>query len=516
MKTTKITKALVLALSLVLLVGSAIGISVAAEEATATDSTAKISAQSIVHDDKIQIAFAIDATEDEVKAGVAYIEYYFDGDSANTKKAALYTAAAYQGKAILVTEGLAAQDLTSVVTATSYLNGAAVDTKTYSVVQFLLTKLYKDGFATLSTNSTSVEKELVNKRYANLYNSLIDYAAKAQDVFDHGETSIKNYFTVQISDGRENPFTLHTESFKLTLPTTISISNATFKDKWYVTEVGSKTYTEYAAGEEVTISTHTVITPVVEANYGTGKYFNDTTVAGQRLNFSKDTDYTDYFFTNNDKKDGATYETPASASITKIDTDNDGVADNAILSEVADNWNGFVVESKDSNKYVAGKYVFEADFSFSTPKIYNDDGTGSIFISFMPNVLDENMKNIASGSVTAYKNTANTFAYASGYLTVTGTKAAPGNEYTLFDRNTPLQVGVVYNIRFEYDVTTKLITSYLNGVKTGTYQANASGSNRIVTDDSEFFGIGLYHRVGGMNLTFDNIFIGVVDGVVAE
>ena len=149
MKTTKITKVLVLALSLVLLVGSAIGISVAAtEETTTTDSTAKILAQSIVHDDKIQIAFAIDATVDEVKSGVAYVEYYFDDDSANKKNAALYTDAAYQDKAILVTEGLAAQDLTSVVTATSYLNGAAVETKTYSVVQFLLTKLYNgDGYS---------------------------------------------------------------------------------------------------------------------------------------------------------------------------------------------------------------------------------------------------------------------------------------------------------------------------------------------------------------------------------
>ena len=58
MKKTKITKAFILALSLVLLVGSAIGISVAAEETVATDSTANIIAQSIVHDDKIQIAFA--------------------------------------------------------------------------------------------------------------------------------------------------------------------------------------------------------------------------------------------------------------------------------------------------------------------------------------------------------------------------------------------------------------------------------------------------------------------------
>ena len=88
-----ITKALVLALSLVLLVGSVIGISVAAEEVT--DSTAAILAQSIVHKDKIQIAFAVDATADEVKAGDVTVEYYLDGDTENKKTATLYTDGTY-------------------------------------------------------------------------------------------------------------------------------------------------------------------------------------------------------------------------------------------------------------------------------------------------------------------------------------------------------------------------------------------------------------------------------------
>ena len=75
MKNGKFAKILVLALSLALLIGSAVGIAASAS----TDSTGEIYAQSIVHDDKIQIAFAVDATADEVLAGTVALEYYFDG-----------------------------------------------------------------------------------------------------------------------------------------------------------------------------------------------------------------------------------------------------------------------------------------------------------------------------------------------------------------------------------------------------------------------------------------------------
>lgn len=505
MKNGKFSKILVLALSLALLIGSAVEIAVSADT---TDSTGEIYAQTIVHKDKIQIAFAVDATAEEVLAGTVALEYYFDGATENTKTAALYVdangdAVLKDGNVILVTEGVSAQDLTSVVTATTKVNGEAKETKTYSVVQFLLTKLYKDGFATLSTNSTSVAQEYTNKKYTNLYKSLIDYSAKAQAVFDPGETSIEQYFTVQISDGRDDPFTVHSESFTLTLPTTVSIPNSTFMDKWYVTEYNTGTYTEYDAGAEVVISTHTVITPVVEVDYGTGKYFNDTTVDGLRLDFSKDSHLSDYFMTSNNTQTGNTYAPYTSATI------QDG-----ILTDTGSSWNGFVIESDNANKYASGKYVFEADFSVTSSN-YKD--TGVLFFSFMPDILDEAMLNVkdSKGNV-MYKNTTNNPAFTSGYLTVTGNASAVGDEYVIFDKNAPMQFGVVYNVRFEYDIATKLITTYINGVKTGVYQGNASGANRIVNDDSEFFGIGIYYRKASTAINFDNIYIGVVDGVVAE
>ncbi len=485
MKTTKITKALVLALSLVLLVGSAIGISVAAE-ATATDSTAEISAQSIVHDDKIQIAFAIDATEDEVKAGVAYIEYYFDGDSANTKKAALYTAAAYQGKAILVTEGLAAQDLTSVVTATSYLNGAAVETKTYSVVQFLLTKLYRDI-------------DSVEAKYAALYESLIDYSAKAQAVFDPEEKSINDYYLVWTEDAKYDGVT----TMMYNAPTTLdlskasanSVANYTFKDKWNVTVDG--TATSYAVDATLEVSANTAIAPAMEINAGTGKYFNDESVTGIKLDFNEESDLDVFTYNYN-----TTINTPAVA------IDENGV----MHCNPGLRWGGFAIESGDTNKYSSGVYVFEADMCYDKVIEHYSNGGVNVFMGFRVESSDA-------------ANNEHFFEYGTIAVDSTKTKYNLMNAGSFTEDEYVLEVGMRYNIRLEYDITTGIISIYVNG---SLVDQNAADSNSGVNEESvngvetdyalanNMFGdfCFMWRRYG--EASFDNIFYGVINGVVAE
>ncbi|MBO5315586.1 MAG: hypothetical protein J6B48_04050 [Clostridia bacterium] len=486
MKTTKITKALVLALSLVLLVGSAIGISVAAE-ATATDSTAEISAQSIVHDDKIQIAFAIDATEDEVKAGTAYIEYYFDGDSANTKKAALYTAAAYQGKAILVTEGLAAQDLTSVVTATSYLNGAAVDTKTYSVVQFLLTKLYRDI-------------DTVDAKYAALYESLIDYSAKAQAVFDPEETSINDYYIVWTEDAKYDGETAMVynapASLDLSKASANSVANYTFKDKWNVTVDG--TATSYAVDATLEVSANTVISPLLEIDYGMGKYFNDTAYhAGNLvLDFDDETDMENLYY---DYKDGQTMDAERIAN---------GENEYVINSSGTTNWQGFQIKSPDSTtKYSSGTYVFEADFTLSEA---NDRKSFEFaYLGFL------------EAGATAASN-ADMFEMGTIFMNEDGTKYAMFGA-TSYNTDFPvLDLGIRYNIRIEHDISTGINRCYINGDLINTYTANttkSANSSGVTTDygkENSNLGDFMFIFKRARNATLDNIFYGVINGVVAE
>ncbi len=473
MKKTKITRALILALSLVLLVGSAIGISVAAEETTATDSTAKIAAQSIVHDDKIQIAFAIDATVDEVKAGTVSVEYYFDGDTANTKSAALYADATYQGKAILVTEGLAAQDLTSVVTATSYLNGVAVETKTYSVVQFLLTKLYRDI-------------DSVDAKYAALYESLIDYSAKAQAVFDPGETSINDYYLVWTEDAKYDGGT----AMVYNAPTTLdlskasadSVANYTFKDKWNVTVGGA--IAPYATDATLEVSANTVIKPVMEVASGTGKYFNDETFDGVKLDFSFESDMDSLYF-----KDSATSTKDIVATI------EDGVLVDGMTYN-GSNWYGYAIKYNDDKVYSSATYVFEADITY-TSSTYN--ASGNIFTGFL--TADTEL-------------TSNNQCFELGYADTYDT-AAPFNYFTFFEKSAPLNMGVRYNVRVEYSTETGKTSVYINGDLVGVANYGTDNATDYGNANNALGGFLFYCRRAA-SITLDNACVGVINGVVAE
>ena len=473
MKKTKITKAFILALSLVLLVGSAIGISVAAEETEATDSTAKIIAQSIVHDDKIQIAFAIDATTDEVKAGTVTVEYYFDGDTDNTKNAALYADATYKGKAIFVTEGLAAQDLTSVVTATSYLNGTAVETKTYSVVQFLLTKLYRDG------NS-------LDAKYAALYESLIDYSAKAQAVFDPDEISINDYYLVWTEDAKYDGGTAMVYNAPITLDlskaSADSVANYTFKDKWNVTVDG--VMAPYATDATLEISKNTVIKPVMEVASGTGKYFNDESFDGVKLDFSNESDIDSLYF-----KESATSTKDVVATI------EDGVLVDGMTYN-GSNWYGYAIKYNDDKVYSSATYVFEADLTY-TSTTYN--ASGNIFTGFL----------VADSEITT-----NNSCFEVGYANTKDT-AAPFNYFTFFEDDAPLNMGVRYNVRVEYSTETGMSSVYINGELVGVANYGTVNPTDYNNPNNALGGFLFYCRRAA-SITLDNACVGVINGVVAE
>lgn len=478
-----IKKTLVIALSLVLLIGSVIGISVAAEGAT--DSTAAILAQSIVHKDKIQIAFAVDATADEVKAGDVTVEYYLDGDTEDKKTAALYTDGTYNGKPVLVTQGFAAQDLTSIVTATSYLNGVAKDTKTYSVAQFLLTKINKDVAS-------------VDAKYVALYESLIDYSAKAQAVFEPDEISINDHYIVWTEnaeyDGETVVLCNSATTLDLSKAVADTVENYTFKNKWNVIVDGTEA--KYATDATVTVSANTEIKPVIEIVSGTGKYFNDSSVAGIKLDFSEESDL-----------DAFTYNYDSNNKTPTVVIDENGV----MHSNATANWQGFAIESGDTNKYSSGIYVFEADMCYDKVINQHSDG-GNVFLGFQVASVD----NVNNG---------NFFEFGRISVEPTKTKYNFMNDGNYSEDNPVFEIGMRYNVRVEYDITTGVSSIYVNGVlvdqNTAGMQAavNADSVNGVSTDyglANNTFGdfCFIWRRAG--EISFDNIFYGVINGVVAE
>ena len=472
MKSTKIVKCLILALSLIMLIGLIIGVSVSAQE-DATDSTAAIMAQTIVHKDKIQIAFAIDATVDEVKAGTVYVEYYFDGDSANKKIADLYTDATYNGKPILVTEGVAAQDLTSVVTATSYINGEAKETKTYSVIQFLLTKLYRDASS-------------LDDKYAALYESLIDYSAKAQAVFEPDETSINDYYGIFLNGANYNGET----AIILSEATTIDFANVsvksaenyTFKDMWNVTVNG--VMSPYATDTTLEVSSNTVIKPVMEVASGTGKYYNDESFDGVKLDFSFESDM-DYLY----------FKEKATCTKGVVATIEDGVLVDGMTYN-GSSWYGYAIKYNDDKVYSSATYIFEADITY-TSSVYNS--SGNIFLGFLT----------ADAEITT-----NNSCFEVGYAN-TKDAAAPFNYFTFFEKDAPLNMGVRYNVRVEYNTDSGNTSVYINGEHVGTANYGAAGATDYNNPNNALGGFLFYCRRAA-SITLDNVCVGVINGVVAE
>jgi hypothetical protein len=171
MKNSKLAKLLVMLLSLALLIGSAIGIAVSATGEDTIENTGAIEAKTIVHNDKIQLGFYIDATAEALTDGTFTVEYYW-GEDGDVENAVVREDGIRAGSTLVATEGVAYYELTKVATVTVKKNGEAVDTAKYSVAQFLYAKLYADGFI----DSENAEEA----QAAAVYEALIDLGAKSQ------------------------------------------------------------------------------------------------------------------------------------------------------------------------------------------------------------------------------------------------------------------------------------------------------------------------------------------------
>ena len=182
MRKSKALKILFLILSIALLVGSAIGIATSAEEGD----TYEIKAINIAHGDRIQVLIAVDAPIED--AANIEVKYTIGG----TEKVATYwknidiygDGVEYP---VYYTTGISAKDIGESVIAEAHKSGATdytPKTRDVSVVEYLFTKLYKEGYI-IATEGADANRK-------TLYLELIDYGAAAQqslwnDVLDNAD-----------------------------------------------------------------------------------------------------------------------------------------------------------------------------------------------------------------------------------------------------------------------------------------------------------------------------------------
>ena len=257
----KTTQIFVLVLSLALLIGSVIGISVSASDTA----TYEIEAINVIYKDQIFVAIAVDAPVSD--ASDIEVGYTFNGKN--------YTAS-YQGDMaiwaeqgddtlypVFVTIGIPAKDMGEDVIAEAHVKGgAAGNTKNVSVASYLYQRLYKDGVI------AETEGEELDKK--NFYLKTLDYIAYAQKVLYNNanpdktpRTLVTDYVAVYAQDA-----TIAGSSFALSkgaTEVTLTYTGAGTKAGWNVTtyDASGTATTTTKTKDTFSLTSSAVITPIV-------------------------------------------------------------------------------------------------------------------------------------------------------------------------------------------------------------------------------------------------------------
>ena len=201
MKNTKLTKILIMALSLVLLVGSVVAFAVSA----ADEDTFAIKSINISHEDSTKVLVAVDALG--VDPATIEVKYTIGAGEEKTAKYYGLVDIYKDGNEypVFYTEGIPAKDMGEDVTAEAHKAGttpAAPEHKDISVATYLYTKLYKEGYAAQTTGEAAEKRAL--------YESMLVYGANAQKVLWNNKhpgeerTLVTDYVAVYAAEGNIN------------------------------------------------------------------------------------------------------------------------------------------------------------------------------------------------------------------------------------------------------------------------------------------------------------------------
>lgn len=201
MKNTKLTKILIMALSLVLLVGSVVAFAVSA----ADEDTFAIKSINISHEDSTKVLVAVDA----LGVDPATIEVKYTIGAGEVKTAKYYGLIDIYKNGneypVFYTEGIPAKDMGEDVVAEAHKAGttpAAPEYKDISVATYLYTKLYKEGYAAETTGDAAEKRAL--------YESMLVYGANAQEVLWNNKNPgnervlVTDYIAVYAAEGNIN------------------------------------------------------------------------------------------------------------------------------------------------------------------------------------------------------------------------------------------------------------------------------------------------------------------------
>ena len=175
MKKFRISKIIVLLLSIALLMGSVVAVTASADN----DSTGKFGSITLAYSDKVAIMVKVNATQEELENGTVVVNYVVEGINEDKPATAEYYKTDDKGQCWVITSGFSPFEFTKIVTFSSSVNGTQVESgRTYSVAQFLYKKLYTDSNVT--------------EEFRAFYESLIAYGNAAQIAYNKKDFLITN------------------------------------------------------------------------------------------------------------------------------------------------------------------------------------------------------------------------------------------------------------------------------------------------------------------------------------
>ena len=271
MKNSKVTKVLVLALSLVLLIGSAICFSVSASESEETY-TYEIPMINISHGASSAMLFAVDAPIEEATAGNVVVTYsYYLGAEKKTAVAAYsaeITADAKLEMPVFYTVGISPKDQGEEIVVEAHKASAPSDFEplyySTTIGKYLYSKLYRDG---LIYSNDAKEQKL-----AKMYVAQIEYVSMAQDALwnvenpDSQRTLLNSLKYVAVKDGK---IVATGNSHDLIAGDSVTVAytgTGTAPSGWTVTtyDANGKATAVNVDGNNIPLTASAVLTPYVD------------------------------------------------------------------------------------------------------------------------------------------------------------------------------------------------------------------------------------------------------------
>lgn len=505
MKNTNHSRILILALSLVILVGAMVGFSSSAED---TEYTNEIVSMNIAYGDTVQVLIALDAPIDNQDGiTVKYIDPNGDEQTATYWKTMDVKGT---NRPVWYTKGISAKDLGQDVVATVYVDGEAISTANVSVAHYLYTKLYKEGYIN-AQSETDLHKKA-------LYQNLLTYAASAETVLWNDKAENASNQRVLITDkmfvyakdgtvdaGKTADADVLTKDEQFTLNFTGTVPEGyEFTGIWLSSVDGTSVIKDGVATKP---TVHGVYEPVFNPSTHTaGKYYASAT-EGTRYDFD-----TKLNLSGDNQADLSVYnaetnptgilanELSASDGYASLVTDKFSTLDNStgelVFNMTSTDWTGFNIANKVDTVGSAGsKYIAEFDFTYIDSTAYTGtSSTDDVAFYIGPTSYNEN----------------STYMHS-----ITHAKFEADREVMMFG-NVPVAKGKTYTIRIETDVDGNYAL-YVNDVLAADKPAYYTNEANIPADYDEYlyagFGFTVRQRHAGDSFSFsvDNFYMGTID-----